>query len=154
MRTLTDTVSEYVNASFPQLGFSANAININYYEDGQEFVDWHSDDEPIFFNGDSNSTIISLSLGETLPLSLAVKAMQQMIDALRSLSCNLHVTTDQVIHPKVNYYNFYIHIILIQNFFFSSEKSYPNAENVFGNGRCYVEAYAWCFSNASITFYW
>ena len=42
-----------------------NSCNANLYEDGNDFVAWHSDDETLFNSKHEDCTIISLSLGAT-----------------------------------------------------------------------------------------
>ena len=39
------------------------AANVNLYENGRQFLDWHADDEPIFGAEDEATTIVSVSFG-------------------------------------------------------------------------------------------
>ena len=55
-------------------GIDFNAVLVNYYRSGDDYVGWHSDDE--IEMGDS-PVIASLSLGATRPFSFRQKALRQ-----------------------------------------------------------------------------
>ena len=50
-----------------------NSCNINLYENGNNYVQWHSDDEPLFNGLAENCTIISLSLGASRTFQIKMK---------------------------------------------------------------------------------
>ena len=47
-----------------------NSCNVNWYQDGMESVDWHSDDESLFHSKYEDCLVISLSLGESKKLEI------------------------------------------------------------------------------------
>ncbi|MCE9677959.1 alpha-ketoglutarate-dependent dioxygenase AlkB [Shewanella sp. AS1] len=58
---------------------NSNGVLVNRYQDGQESMGWHSDDEPEI---SANSDIASITLGESRPFFLRHKKSQHKIELL------------------------------------------------------------------------
>lgn len=74
-RKVMDDITKCVFTKFPTLPEEAwpNCANLNLYDDGNEGVGWHADDELIFMGTARDCPILSLSLGGTREFWLALK---------------------------------------------------------------------------------
>merc|ERR1712014_166259 len=55
-------------------GMFPDATNLNLYEDGEQQVAWHSDDEPLFRGKFQDTRIISVSLGAARKFQVGLRA--------------------------------------------------------------------------------
>lgn len=76
-RVMQDLIRE-VFSKFPTLPEEAwpNCANINLYDDGEQGVGWHADDELIFMGTTRDCPIVSLSLGGTREFWIALKSSE------------------------------------------------------------------------------
>jgi alkylated DNA repair dioxygenase AlkB len=69
---LTDVIFSLLFPDLPKEQHP-NCANFNLYEAGHHSCGWHADDEPIFGDGETDVTIVSLSLGETREFWMALR---------------------------------------------------------------------------------